>query len=134
VSDTEERLKVTRYWWHKAQKSMDSAHLEFSSKAYSFAINRVYYAAFYGVSALLLERRLSFKKHSGVRATFHREFIKTGLLDNKWGKFYDRLFEDRQEGDYLALIEFEHEYVKTQLDLCSQFLKKLRPLFQSHLD
>lgn len=49
------------------------------------------------LSAALLERRLSFKKHSGVRANFHKEFIKKGLLEVKWGKFYDHVFEDRQE-------------------------------------
>jgi len=27
----------------------------------------------------------------------------------QWGKFYDQLFEDRQEGDYVALIEFERD-------------------------
>ena len=43
----------------------------------------LYYAAFYGVCAALLERRQSFRKHSGVRAAFHREFIRTRLLDVK---------------------------------------------------
>ena len=63
-----------------------------------------------------------------VRAAFHQEFIRTGLLDEKWGKFYDQLFEDRQEGDYLALISFEPEYVSSQLDQCRQFIDVLRPL------
>ena len=94
-------------------------------------MNRLYYAAFYGVGAALLERRLSFKKHTGVRAAFHREFVKTGLLDVKWGKLYDQLFEDRQEGDYVALISFEREYVESQLAQCKQFLDEVRPLLSS---
>jgi len=77
------------------------------------------------------ERKLTFKKHAGVRATFHREFIKTGLLDVKWGKLYDQLFEDRQEGDYVALIAFDREYVEAQLSRCTQFLDELRPLISS---
>jgi len=87
MSSQEERIKVVRYWWSKAEESLASARREFDAGAYPFAVNRLYYAAFYGVSAALLERELSFKKHSGVRATFHREFIKTGLLDIEWGKF-----------------------------------------------
>ena len=55
-----------------------------------------------------------FRKHSGVRAAFHREFIRARLLDVKWGKLYDHLFEDRQEGDYIALIAFDPEYVASQ--------------------
>ena len=54
------------------------------------------------------------------------EFIKPGLLDVKWGKFYDRLFEDRQEGDYLALVEFESGYVKDKLNSCKKFLSAIK--------
>ena len=79
----------------------------------------------------LLERQRSFRKHSGVRAAFHRDFIKTQLLDIEWGKFYDRLFEDRQEGDYMALTSFDLEYIEAQLSRCAEFLKNLRPLIAS---
>ena len=115
----------------QAEESLASAQREMVAAAYTFAVNRLYYAAFYAVSAALLERRQSFRKHSGVRAAFHREFIKTGLLDVEWGKFYDRLFEDRQEGDYLALVSFDQDYLEAQLTHCAAFLEKLRPLIAS---
>ncbi len=126
--NTEQRAEVVRYWWSKAEESLASAQRELGAGAYAFAANRLYYATFYGVSAALLERKLSFRKHSGVRAGFRREFIKTGLLDVEWGKLYDQLFEDRQEGDYVALISFDREYVESQLGRCTQFLAALRPL------
>jgi uncharacterized protein (UPF0332 family) len=94
-------------------------------------MNRIYYSAFYAVSAVFLERITPFKKHSGVRAAFHRELVKPGLVDIKWGKFYDQLFEDRQEGDYIALIDFDIDYVKMQLSRCQEFLITLRPLLSS---
>jgi hypothetical protein len=94
-------------------------------------MNRLYYAAFYGASAALLEREQSFKKHSGVRAAFHRQFIKTNLLDMKWGRLYDRLFEDRQEGDYVVFVSFEPEYVQMQLTQCAEFLHELAGLLPS---
>lgn len=131
MSREEQRAEVVRYWWSKAEESLASAQRELGAEAYSFAVNRLYYAAFYGVSAALLEHQMSFKKHSGVRATFHREFIKPGLLDVKWGKLYDQLFEDRQEGDYVALITFDRNYVEDKLTFCVQFLDELRPLIFS---
>ncbi len=67
-----------------------------------------------------------------MRAAFHREFIKAGRLDAEWGRFYDRLYEDRQEGDYAALVSFDREYVESQADRCARFLSELRPLI-SHL-
>ncbi|MFQ5343385.1 MAG: HEPN domain-containing protein [Anaerolineae bacterium] len=131
MNPEEQRAEVTRYWWSKAEESLASAERELEAGSHTFAVNRLYYAVFYAASAALLDRGLSFKKHSGVRASFHREFIKTGLLDVEWGKLYDHLFEDRQEGDYVALIAFEREYVESQLTRCTQFLDELQPLVSS---
>ncbi len=127
----EKRLEIVRYWWAKAVESLASARREFQTGSLSFAMNRLYYATFYAVSALLMEQDLSFTKHSGVRAAFHQHFVKAGVLDRKWGRLYDQLFEDRQEGDYVVFISFEPDYVETQLTQCSQFPKHLRPLISS---
>jgi len=131
VTPEEHRAGVVQYWWTKAEECLSSAQRELNAGALAFAKNRIYYAAFYAVSAALLERQASFKKHSGVRAAFHREFVRSGLLDVKWSKFYDQLFEDRQEGDYIALIDFEREYVESQLAQCREFHVALRPLISS---
>ena len=119
------RSQLVRYWWSKALNSLSSARREFDANELSFAMNRIYYAAFYAVSAALLERGTSFKKHSGVRSAFHREFIKTGLLNTEWSKFYDQLFEDRQEGDYIALTAFDRDYVERQLIRRAEFQKRM---------
>lgn len=63
-----------------------------------------------------------------MNSAFHREFIKTGLMDVKFGKLYDQLFEDRQEGDYIAFISFESDYVEFQLNKCGEFIDNLRLL------
>jgi len=131
MKSSEHRSHLVQYWWSKAEASLSSAKRELDANEYNFAMNRIYYAAFYAVSAALLNRGTSFKKHTGVRAAFHREFIKAGLLDTEWAKFYDRLFEDRQEGDYLALTEFDHSYVEKQLVRCAEFQKKIRDFIQS---
>lgn len=120
------REAVVQYWWAKAEESLKSAERELAASSFNFAMNRIYYSAFYAVSAVLLKRQISFKKHSAVRSAFHSEFIKPGLLDVKWGKFYDRLFEDRQEGDYLALVEFESGYVKDKLNSRKKFLYAIK--------
>ncbi len=61
MSNEEQRKEVVRYWWSKVEESLASAQREFEARSYDFAINRLYYAVFYAVSAALLERRLSFK-------------------------------------------------------------------------
>ena len=127
-SDAEQRTAVVRYWWSKADAGLLSARRELKAGALEFSVNRLYYAMFYAVTAVFLNRQMAFSKHSGVRAAFHREIIKKGLMDVKWGKLYDQLFEDRQEGDYMAMVVFDKQYVESQLVLCTEFLEKLRPL------
>jgi uncharacterized protein len=122
----QQRNIVVSYWWEKAEDSLLSAERELDAGALVFSINRLYYALYYAVSAVLLRKEFTFSKHSGVRAAFHREIIKTGLMNTEWGRLYDQLFEDRHEGDYVALTDFDKLYVEEKLTQCRQFLLILK--------
>ena len=131
MSPDENRTQVIKYWWEDANKSIGSARREIDAGNYRYAINRLYYALFYSVSAALMERGLAFKKHSGVKSALHKEFVKPGVIDNEMGKLYDRLFEDRHEGDYIALTEFTKDYTENLHAMCNQFLAVIRQLITS---
>ena len=122
------RDEAIGYWWSKAEESLASAERESHAGSLTFAVNRLYYTAFYAVSAVLLHKGQSFTKHTGVRAAFHGQLVKPGLVGVRWGKLYDRLFEDRQEGDYIALVSFDREYVQEVLSEVQEFLPAIRPL------
>jgi len=62
-------------------------------------VNRLYYAMFYAVLALLQTKQLGTSKHSGVIALFDREFVKTGQVPREFSKVLHRAFELRQKGD-----------------------------------
>ena len=47
----EKRSEVVRYWFEKAEDSIISARREFEAGSLTFAMNRLYYCAFYAVSA-----------------------------------------------------------------------------------
>lgn len=128
MKEKENKQVIMKYWWEKAQDCLLSAEREIEHGSLSFAINRLYYSLFYAVSSELLEKGYSYKKHTGVRAAFHKNFIRTGKMDKKMGKLYDQLFEDRQDGDYIAFIDFEKEYVKEKLANCKEFIDKLSKL------
>ena len=82
----------------------------------------------YAATALFIERGLSFRKHSGVRAAVHRELVKKQVLSVELGALYDRLFEDRQHGDYMVLTEFEADDVKEKIESAARFLKAIGDL------
>jgi uncharacterized protein (UPF0332 family) len=124
-------MEAVCYWWNKAFESMQAARRELAAEAYTFAINRAYYALFYAVSALLLEEGRRFSKHSGVRAAFNRDIIRLGRLSREHGELYNQLFRDRQEGDYVEFTAFDAPYVQEKISACEAFLTHLRPLFKS---
>ena len=64
------------------------------------AASRAYYAAFYALSALFALEGRTFKKHSGVEATVHRDLVKSGRWLESLGKDYSRLVSLRERGDY----------------------------------
>ena len=124
----EAEAEVAAYWWRMAEEALQSARREEEAGAFVFAVNRMYYAAFYAVTAVLPRRGFRFRKHSGLRASFHREIVKPGIVEREWGQLFDRLLDSRQEGDYLALVEFEPEFVREQLTRATQLLARLRQI------
>jgi uncharacterized protein (UPF0332 family) len=125
------KVAAVRYWWDKAHESLRAVHRDLAADAYTFAINRAYYALFCAVSALLLEEGRRFSKHSGVRAAFNRDLIKPERLSRKHGELYNQLFRDRQEGDYIEFTAFDASYVQEKIVACEEFLAALRPLLTS---
>lgn len=91
------------------------------------AANRIYYACFYAVVALLLTRHLSSPKHSGVMALFNRHFIKEGVLPVDLGKFYSRVFDRRLEGDYGDIVELKEEDIRADLAKAEEFIARIEP-------
>jgi uncharacterized protein (UPF0332 family) len=131
MTEEEARARIVRYWWERAHASLIAAHREAAAGDHILAINRAYYALFYAVSTLLLEEGRQFKRHSGVRTAFNRDFVRTGRVEERDGDLYNQLFDDRQVGDYVALTEFDAEYVQEKIEACETFLTHLRPLLRS---
>lgn len=114
-----------------AEEALQSARMDSDAGLLHSAINRAYYAVFYAATAVFVERGLHFRKHTGVRSALHRELVKAGLLSVEMGALYDRLFGDRQHGDYVVLAEFEPGPVREKVESAATFLNAVRPLIAS---
>ncbi len=110
------------------EEALQSARIESEAGMLHGAINRAYYAVFYAATAVLVDLGLSFRKHAGVRAAVHRELVKKNVVPVEMGMLYDRLFEDRQHGDYLVLTEFEPDDIKEKVERTAAFLQTVRAL------
>ena len=95
---TPERQALVRYRMERAQEALTAAELLAGSGLWNARVNRLYYACFYVVSALLLQPGVSSTKHSGVRSLFNRRFVKTGAVAAELGVLYNDLFENPKGG------------------------------------
>jgi len=77
----QETKTLILYRMGRAHEALDEALLLLQEGHANTFVNRLYYACFYAVSALLLTKGLSSAKHSGVRALFHQKFVKPGVVD-----------------------------------------------------
>ena len=126
----EERVLIN-YRIQRAQEALDEAKILFDGGHLNGYVNRLYYACFYAVSALLLTRNLSTSKHGYLRSLMHREFVKTGLISKELGNFFDDLFDSRQEGDYSDLVSFKREHVAPWLQRAQEFVAHIDRLIQA---
>lgn len=124
----ERTAAAARYWLAKARDALASARDEHRAGRLGFAMNRCYYAAFYAASAVLLWKGERFVKHTGVRAALHRRLVKGGAIPAEWGSFYNQLFRDRQQGDYVEFVAFEATDVGDTIAKTESFVTLLEAL------
>jgi len=59
----------------RAEESLDEARLLLDAGHLNTAVNRLYYACFYAVSALLMSEGHGSAKHSGIRSLFDAHWV-----------------------------------------------------------
>jgi len=91
-------IDLINYRREKAKETLTDAKLMFDQVSLFSTVNRIYYSVFYIVLALLLTRNLYSSKHSGVRSLFNKEFVRTGIIKEEFGNFFNKIFEFRQKG------------------------------------
>jgi len=123
----EEMLELIKYRLKEAEDSINEAEVLLREGMSMRAVmNRLYYAMFYAVLALLQEKELGTSKHAGAISLFDREFIKTGVFENKLSKILHRAFELRQKGDYMEQAEVTKGDINEMLPKTKEFVSKIK--------
>ncbi len=90
---------------------------------YNSAVNRMYYACFHAVRAILHSMGVTeAKKHSGVRHMFNQHVILTGKLPKEWSQFYSVIFECRSDADYDDEQTYDEQTVLEFLPKVKEFI------------
>lgn len=111
----EERRIVVAYRLEKAQKTYEQVMANIPFEFWELIANRLYYAAYYAVSALLIANGHFAKTHETIIRVFGQKFVKEGILSREFGRLYTKLYTLRIKGDY------EDKYNLTKEDILPLF-------------
>ena len=101
---TEDRSDYLLHRIRRAFETLHEAELLLNSGMIAGSVNRIYYACFYAVSALLTSEGHFSARHGGVMSLFDQHWIKPGRMPKEVGAFYHLIFNRRQKSDYEDLL------------------------------
>ena len=128
--DKETRAAIVAYRIENAHKTLNDIPVLIEHEMWNTAVNRLYYACFYSVSALLISIQIEAQTHEGVRRMLGLHFTKTQKLSVKLSKFFNDLFESRQCSDYADFIYFDKETVEELYKQAIVFVEAIEKLIE----
>ncbi|HBR16509.1 MAG TPA: DNA-binding protein [Deltaproteobacteria bacterium] len=115
----------------KARSKLKTAQIDFDNARYDDSVSRSYYAVYHAISAVLLSKGLHFSSHGQTIGAFSREFVKTKTFPAAFTKMIEKLYNERQTGDYdfeshidEDVAEGDLNYAKDILKTCEEYLAK----------
>ena len=124
MSLTEEDKRVlVQLHLEKAHTCLADAEQLMALDSISAASNRFYYAVFHAIHALFVANGLQSKSHHGTNAQFHQHFIKTGIIDPKFGHFIAVMESMREKADYDVIYDVTREELEALKPLAYELVQ-----------
>ena len=126
----QDKQDLVNYRLDKAKETFKEVAILVQNKLWNTAVNRLYYSCFYAIIALLVDKDIETLTHSGVRQMFGLHFIKTGIIDQDSGRFYTRIFDLRQTGDYDDFIDFDEQRVLELIEPANKLIAQIEAILR----
>ena len=124
----EHRMALVKYRLERAIKTLEEAKYMRKGNFFNAAVNRLYYACYYAVTALLLARNIEANTHSGVKTMLSFHFVRTGLLSLEDGATFSNLFDKRHSSDYDDFTYCDAALVDYLIPRSEDFIKDIEKL------
>jgi len=108
-----------------AREALDDAPANCGQGRYHTAANRAYYVVFYAANAMLAMLGLQRSKHSGVKAAFQEQFVKTGLIEASYSDDYDETMEKRETSDYDVTFAISEPFARDSIERAQRFVERM---------
>jgi uncharacterized protein (UPF0332 family) len=131
----EERTAVVTYRLEKAERALMQAKVNLPLQTWEVIANRIYYAAYYAVSALLIANgHPAVKGHDTIVRMFGLYFVKTGKFSPEQGKLYNKLYTLRLTGDYNDHYNLDEEDVLPLVSPTEELIAKVSAMAKQSLE
>ena len=126
----EERKVMVEFEIEKAHRLIDQFPILQDAKLWDTLANRMYYAVFHAVTALLIKNGLHAESHHGTSVLFSKHFVKEGLVDAEYGRLFARLENMREKSDYTCLFETTEEEVLPMISKAKELVSVIEGLLK----
>ena len=121
----EERNTLVALELKKAREAYEDIGILMAANRLNGAANRMYYAVFHAVCALLINDGHHVSTHKGSHAVFSQHYIKTGILPREYGQLYNQLQTMREESDYNCAYDVETEELQQRLEPAKRLIEDI---------
>jgi uncharacterized protein (UPF0332 family) len=125
--------ELVKYRIEQAKEAIKEVNILIEKNLLTLAINRIYYGMFYMLLALALKKGFKTSKHNQLIGWFNKEFVKTGIINQKFGKIINKGFEDRTDGDYGIFVQFEKDEVSMKFFDMKEFISELEKIINYNI-
>lgn len=112
----------------KAHACLNDGEQLLAIDSISAAANRFYYAVFHAIHALFVAYGIITKSHHGTNAQFHQHFIKTGLIEPRFGHFLAVMENMREKADYDVIYDVTREDLEALKPVAYELTQKIESL------
>lgn len=122
----EERLIMVGLELEKAD-SIFAEHEGLTKMGYwNTMANRLYYALFHAVSALLISDGREVGSHRGAAIRFHQYYVRTAIFTDDEGSFYSQMETLREKSDYNCFFKVTEADVVARIEPTRQLIEKIK--------
>ena len=124
----EERTIIVQLEMEKAKRIFSQIEALRTLGYWDNIANRLYYALFHAVTALLIHDGRSVGTHKGVVVLFGQYYVRTGIFPLSDGKLYSQLQTIREKSDYNCTYEMQEEDVMPLITPSRRLIEKITAL------
>ena len=125
LSENERSIIVNREM-EKAERTFEDVLFCLRENKWETAANRLYYALFHAMSALLINDEFQVKSHRGVMALFGEHYVRTEIFSKKDGAILSDLVIMRDNADYNCFYEADEEKLSPYIEPTRMLIQKIK--------